>query len=79
MQFIVDSWFSYTFAVLHVHILDHVKYFTLMFFFQDELNVLKIGNKDEMEKFPSLITNVKDLKRKKELENALAVYEEGNW
>lgn len=50
----------------------------LLFFFQDELNVLKIGNKDEMEKFPSLITNVKDLKRKKELENALAVYEEGN-
>ena len=30
-----------------------------------------------MEKFPSLITNVKDLKRKRELENALAVYEEG--
>lgn len=42
----------------------------------DELNVLKIGSKDEMEKFPSLITNVKDLKRKRELENALAVYEE---
>ena len=31
-----------------------------------------------MEKFPSLITNVKDLKRKRELDNALAVYEEGN-
>lgn len=31
-----------------------------------------------MEKFPSLITNVKDLKRKKELEKELAVYEEGS-
>ena len=30
-----------------------------------------------MEQFPSLITNVKDLKRKKELENLIAVYDEG--
>lgn len=44
---------------------------------QDELNVLKIGIKDEMEQFPSLITNVKDLKRKKELENLISVYDEG--
>lgn len=44
---------------------------------QDELNVLKIGIKDEMEQFPSLITNVKDLKRKKELENLISVYNEG--
>ncbi|RMX55734.1 hypothetical protein pdam_00015503 [Pocillopora damicornis] len=43
---------------------------------QDELNVLKIGIKDEMEQFPSLITNVKDLKRKKELENLISVYDE---
>ncbi|KAL9965899.1 hypothetical protein ACROYT_G029757 [Oculina patagonica] len=42
----------------------------------DELNVLKIGIKDEMEQFPSLITNVKDLKRKKELENLISVYDE---
>ena len=41
------------------------------------MNVLKIGIKDEMEQFPSLITNVKDLKRKKELENAISVYDEG--
>ena len=44
---------------------------------QDELNVLKIGIKDEMDQFPSLITNVKDLKRKKELENLMSVYDEG--
>ncbi|KAJ7381794.1 hypothetical protein OS493_038975 [Desmophyllum pertusum] len=43
---------------------------------EDELNVLKIGIKDEMEQFPSLITNVKDLKRKKELENLITVYDE---
>lgn len=30
-----------------------------------------------MEQFPSLITNAKDLKRKKELENAISVYDEG--
>ena len=30
-----------------------------------------------MEQFPSLITNVKDLKRKKELENLISVYDEG--
>ena len=41
------------------------------------MNVLKIGIKDEMEQFPSLITNVKDLKRKKELENLISVYDEG--
>jgi len=44
---------------------------------QDELNILKIGIKDEMDQFPSLITNVKDLKRKKELENLMSVYDEG--
>lgn len=43
------------------------------------MNVLKIGIKDEMEQFPSLITNVKDLKRKKELENAISVYDEGTY
>lgn len=42
----------------------------------DELNVLKIGIRDEIEQFPSLITNVKDLKRKKELDSLLSVYEE---
>ena len=46
-------------------------------FLQDELNILKIGIKDEMDQFPSLITNVKDLKRKKELENLMSVYDEG--
>ena len=52
-------------------------YNLLLPFLQDELNVLKIGIKDEMEQFPSLITNVKDLKRKKELENLISVYDEG--
>ena len=62
-----------------MHLRLHKIYHYLAFSsFQDELNVLKIGSKDEMEKFPSLITNVKDLKRKRELENALAVYEEGD-
>ena len=32
-----------------------------------------------MEQFPSLITNAKDLKRKKELENAISVYDEGTY
>ena len=32
-----------------------------------------------MEQFPSLITNVKDLKRKKELENFISVYDEGKF
>ena len=32
-----------------------------------------------MEQFPSLITNVKDLKRKKELENLISVYDEGKF
>ena len=39
--------------------------------------MLKIGIRDEIEQFPSLITNVKDLKRKKELDSLLSVYEEG--
>ena len=30
-----------------------------------------------MEQFPSLLTNAKDLKRKKELENLRSVYDEG--
>ena len=50
---------------------------SVLFVLQDELNVLKIGIKDEMDQFPSLITNVKDLKRKKELENLMSVYDEG--
>lgn len=52
-------------------------YYYYFSFLQDELNVLKIGIKDEMDQFPSLITNVKDLKRKKELENLISVYDEG--
>ena len=44
---------------------------------QDELNVLKIGARDEMEQFPELVTNIKDLKRKKEVETLLAEYDEG--
>lgn len=42
----------------------------------DELNVLKIGVKDEIEQFPEFVTNMKDLKRKKELENLIVDYEE---
>ena len=52
-------------------------YYYYFSFLQDELNVLKIGIKDEMDQFPSLITNVKDLKRKKELEKRISVYDEG--
>ena len=44
---------------------------------QDELNVLKIGVKDEMDKFPDLVTNIKDLKKKKELETLMSEYDEG--
>lgn len=42
----------------------------------DELNVLKIGVKDEIEQFPEFVTNMKDLKRKKELDNLILEYDE---
>lgn len=42
----------------------------------DELNVLKIGVKDEIEQFPEFVTNMKDLKRKKELDNMILEYDE---
>ncbi|XP_048588484.1 uncharacterized protein LOC116619849 isoform X3 [Nematostella vectensis] len=42
----------------------------------DELNVLKIGVKDELEQFPELVTVMKDLKRQKELENIIVEYDQ---